>query len=98
MAMYRETVEYEWDECKDCPLVEGLYRPDGFGMRDELYGYKCKKGCFEFKRRKPNYIPVHCPFSEYYKQIETLEDLLELSEEEVLGFIQYKKGTFDDER
>ena len=83
MAEWKQEIIHTWYSCKNCPFKEPLYRPDGFGMRDELYAYNCGKGC----------IPPYCEFSDKKKTgKERLCDLTDLDEQELISLFRQVKG------
>ena len=94
MVVWKEEIIHTWYSCKKCPFKEPLYRPDGFGIRDELYAYNCGKGYFQ--QRKPNNmngIPPYCEFSNNKKTgRERLCDLTDLKEEELISLFRRLKG------
>lgn len=97
MARYVEEVTHVWNKCKDCPFVEAWYQDDGFGMREVIGGYSCKKGIFTRLKTKdvPNCIPVWCEFSENKRTgNEPFTEYLDLSDEEILTFKRFFKGEY----
>ena len=85
MAEWKQEIIHTWYSCKNCPFKEPLYRPDGFGMRDELYAYNCGKGYFQQRKLNDmNCIPPYCEFSDKKKTgEERLCDLTDLDEQDL---------------
>lgn len=94
MAEWKQEIIHTWYSCKNCPFKEPLYRPDGFGMRDELYAYNCGKGYFQQRKLNDmNCIPPYCEFSDKKKTgEERLCDLTDLDEQELISLFRQVKG------
>lgn len=98
MAKIREVVETEWHSCKECPFIEGIYGPDGFGMRDEIVRYECGEGYFETSgdlfKSLPTCIPPFCKYSDNKLTPNTsLQKIADkgISEEELICYYKWVK-------
>lgn len=94
MARITEEVTHVFYNCEQCPYFTRLYQDDGFGMREVVYAGKCDQGYFKEEKKFDmlQCIPPYCKFSDKKKTgKESLEDLTDLTERELLRLFRYIK-------
>ena len=106
MVKIIETIEHEFNSCRECPFCKSGYTGgDGFGMGATYDAHYCEKGYFgkvtgkdfngsklwDPKVKVPKCIPLYCEFSDK-KYPSTIQDLLKCNMEEIIDFFDAMKN------